>query len=56
MAHTQLPEIKRKILGTVFELLAGKPEQEQQLLSMICNKMVRECVHACVGQTMLWCQ
>ena len=32
-------QIKNKALGVIYELIAAKPEQEQKLLAVICNKL-----------------
>ena len=31
--------IRSKVLGTIFELLTSKPEQEKALLALLCNKL-----------------
>ncbi|XP_073249023.1 CCAAT/enhancer-binding protein zeta-like [Porites lutea] len=39
LLHDTLVNIRSKILGTVFDLLCEKPEQEQVLLSLLINKI-----------------
>lgn len=37
--HNNPEQIKNKALGVIYELLNAKPEQEQKLLAVICNKL-----------------
>ena len=39
LTHNNTEQIKNKALGVVYELLKGKPEQEQALLATLCNKL-----------------
>eukprot|EP00842_Homolaphlyctis_polyrhiza_P005964 jgi/Hompol1/6369/HPOL_004958-RA len=39
LAHDLLSHVKSKALGTIFELLSSKPEQEQNLLTLLMNKL-----------------
>ncbi|XP_068730456.1 CCAAT/enhancer-binding protein zeta-like [Montipora capricornis] len=39
LLHDTLIHIRSKILGTIFDLLSEKPEQEQVLLSLLVNKI-----------------
>lgn len=39
LLHDTVANIREKMLGHAFDLLYQKPEQEQELLSQIVNKM-----------------
>ena len=39
LSHDPVPNIREKMLGCVFDLLYRKPEQEQELLSQLINKL-----------------
>lgn len=39
MSHDTVSNIREKMLGCVFDLLYRKPEQEQELLSQLINKL-----------------
>ena len=39
LSHDPVANIREKMLGCVFDLLYRKPEQEQELLSQLVNKL-----------------
>lgn len=39
LSHDSVANIREKMLGCVFDLLFRKPEQEQELLSQLINKL-----------------
>ncbi|KAJ3119917.1 hypothetical protein HK098_005025 [Nowakowskiella sp. JEL0407] len=39
LSKDTLPFVRNKIMGNTFELLSGKPEQEQNLLALLVNKL-----------------
>ena len=39
ITHDSIVAPKKKALSAIFDMLAGKPEQEQQLLTVIINKL-----------------
>ena len=39
LSHDTVAKIREKMLGCVFDLLYRKPEQEQELLSQLTNKL-----------------
>lgn len=45
--------IRHRVLGFIAELVATKPEQEQTLLELLINKMVR--IHGWIFRELLAC-
>ncbi|RKP15297.1 CBF/Mak21 family-domain-containing protein, partial [Piptocephalis cylindrospora] len=39
LSHDPFPHVRQAMVGHVYELLAGKPEQEQNLLALLVNKL-----------------
>lgn len=39
LTYDVLPAVKKKAIAAIFDLLAGKPEQEKRLLSALVNKL-----------------
>lgn len=46
LSHDTLPFVRTQTLTIVFQLLKEKPEQEQNLLRLLVNKLVRTASHS----------